>query len=202
MTDTKKPIEDLDRPLIIPDMPPKMREIFLDVCEKHVIHPLDLAGSRPVLKYVQARRDFIVQCKQKYDYPFYYISKILKKDHTTIMHAYHQWLQGAKIDPYKINQNDHHKYLDGKITKRQRYLLELQDQGFSQEEMMSIAKIGIGAVRNNLCAANDKLAALVTMKKIKEYRQSIARRNEALDRGIFAYLQKETPQAGEPAALS
>lgn len=178
-----------------------MREAFLDVCEKHCVHPLDLAGTSAALRYVYARRDFIVRCKNDLGYNLHFISKILKKDHTTIMHSYRRWQEGESIDPFISKSSDHHKYEEGPITKIQKKILELQDYGYTPKEMSEEIGLQMCAIKRNMMAANKKVMMEVTMQKIREYRQSNAKIRASIDRAIKEYEKKETPQAGERVAL-
>lgn len=82
-----------NRPIELPCMPETLRKILLEVCEHHNVHPNDVAGPSRATKFVSARRHYVARARTETEHSFPRIGRSIRKDHTTVLHNYNQWLK-------------------------------------------------------------------------------------------------------------
>jgi hypothetical protein len=79
--------------------PASLKRILYEVCKKHNHHPDDVVGTSRVFAHCTTRREFIWRARTETNASFSQIAKIIKRDHSTVIHAYQQVLSGKyKID--------------------------------------------------------------------------------------------------------
>ena len=171
------------RPIILPMAPRMLKQILLEVCDKHDIHPNEIIGSDMCDKYVLARAEFYVRARNETKHSYPRIAKLVNKDHTTVLHSVKKYSSHHVFVPIRIKRHASKSYYHGVLTDRQKTLLKLEADGKSVSEMAEILNLSQETSRNHLRAAHQKMTPRPQIRKI-----------------LAAYEKKETPQAGEPAA--
>lgn len=126
----------------VPLMPPSLRKIFIEVCDRHGVKPSELAGRSMARKFVAARREFIWRSRRETRHTFSRIATAISRDHTTAVHQYHRVVAGvASIDPHVPNDLTIPRGREIEVT-------ELRKAGVPWKEIAKRMGISENAVRS------------------------------------------------------
>ena len=76
--------------------PLSLKTILLEVCEKYDQDPYDVISPKRDMEFVHTRREFIWRARQETNASFTRIARVLRRDHSTVIHAYQQVASGEK----------------------------------------------------------------------------------------------------------
>lgn len=88
----------------VPPIPASMKQIMIEVCERHKTTPMDLASRSRTARVVYARREYVYRCRTELPHASYpRIARSINQDHTTAIHA----MRVASADPDKMQPFKH-----------------------------------------------------------------------------------------------
>jgi len=147
-SDKKLNVKATRQPLNIPRCSDLLKNILLDVCAKHGVHPNDVVSQSRIEKYVFIRQEFILRCREETQASFPRIGHVLNRDHSTIVYHYHCAKARQTFEPLTKEQLQSFVDETSPLTPRQHAVKELMSKGYRNYEIGAALGVSNAVVKN------------------------------------------------------